>query len=87
VGGFALPNVIPGVLVVDLASEVEELDLEAVGVLPLPEVAFLALSSLLSAARPPHILVRAAAAHALLSASWALTTRGGGSPATLGLAQ
>jgi len=87
-GGFALldPYLVPEVLVVELTLEVEGLALEAVGALPLTEVAFLALPSFMSAARPLHILVHVAAARVLLFPSWALTT-GGGPPAAPGLAQ
>jgi len=68
-GGFALPDPsqVPEVVVLGLA-------LEAVNALPLTEVAFPPSPRHLPAARPPHILARAAAAHVLLSASWAPTT-------------
>jgi len=84
-GCFARPDscLVPDVVVAVLALEVDGLDLGAVGALSLVEVAFLALPSLLSAARPLHIRVHVAAACALSSASWAPTT-GGASP---GLAQ
>jgi len=79
-GVFALPSPYLDleVSVAGLALEVEGLALGAVGALPLAEVAFFALPSPLSAALPLHTLGHIAAARALLSASWAPTTEGGG---------
>jgi len=81
-GGFALPDPsqVPEVVALGLA-------LWAVGALPLTEVAFPPSPSPLSTTRPPHILARGAAAHALLSASWAPTTWRGASPVASGLVQ
>jgi len=79
-GGFALPEVtlVPEVVVTALLSELDHL--EVGGVLPRVEAALLALLSLRSAARPPHTLVRDAAARMLSSASWALATGGPSRP-------
>jgi len=81
-GGFCTSGSVFGleVLVAGLTLEAEGLALEAVGALPLMEVAFLALPSLLSTARLLHILVHVTAARALFFASWGLSCRTGASP-------
>jgi len=53
------------------------LALEVAGALPLLEAAFHPLPNPLPAAKPLHTLAYVAAAHVLLSASGAPTTRGG----------
>jgi len=81
-GGFALPDPfqVPEVMALGLA-------LETADALLLVEAVFHLLPSPLLAARPLHILARVAAAHTLLSASWAPTTGGGASLTASGLAQ
>jgi len=75
-GGFALPEVCSVPEVVVVALELDGLALGAVGAPPFVETAFLAPPSLLFVARPIHNWVCDATAHALLSASWALTMGG-----------